>query len=87
MDKKVPMRQCVACGAMNCKNDMFRILKLADGNVVYDASGKMNGRGAYLCKSWECLCKTRKNKRFERALKRNIPAIIYDTLEKEFAKD
>ena len=87
MDKKVPMRQCVACGAMKYKNDMFRVLKMPDGNIVYDASGKMNGRGAYLCKSQECLCKTKKNKRFERAFKRNIPAMIYDSLEKEFAKD
>ena len=85
MDKKVPMRQCIGCGEMKEKKDMFRILKLPQGEVVYDVSGKMNGRGAYLCKSYECFCNARKNKRIERAFKKNIPTIIYDSLEKEFA--
>ena len=66
---------------------MMRILKTAENNIVLDVTGKMNGRGAYLCKELECLKKARKNKGVERSLKMAIPAEIYDNIEKEFAKD
>ena len=87
MVKKVPMRQCVGCGEMKDKKQMMRILKTAENNIVLDVTGKMNGRGAYLCKELECLKKARKNKGVERSLKMAIPAEIYDNIEKEFAKD
>jgi len=46
MNKKVPMRQCVGCSEMKSKKEMMRILKTAEGNIVLDVTGKMNGRGA-----------------------------------------
>ena len=85
MNKKVPMRQCVGCGEMKSKKEMMRILKTAEGDIVLDVTGKKNGRGAYLCKSDECLKKARKNKGIERSFKMSISAEIYDSLEKEFA--
>lgn len=87
MVKKVPMRQCVGCGEMNSKKEMMRVLKNSEEHIVLDVTGKMNGRGAYLCKNLECLKKARKNKGIERSLKRAIPAEVYDNIEKEFAKD
>jgi len=47
-------------------------------------SGRKNGRGAYLCRSGECLAKARKNRGLERSLKMRIPDEIYENLEKEF---
>ena len=87
MVKKVPMRQCVGCGQMKSKKEMMRVLKTAEEQVVLDVTGKMNGRGAYLCKEAECLKKARKNRGIERSLKMAIPAEVYDNLEKEFAED
>ena len=87
MNKKVPMRQCIGCGEMKSKREMMRILKTTEQEIVLDVTGKMNGRGAYLCKSEECLKKARKNKGVERSFKMAIPAEVYDSLEKEFAKD
>ena len=84
MNKKIPMRQCVGCGEMKSKKEMMRILKTTEGDIVLDVTGKMNGRGAYLCKSEECLKKARKNRGVERSFKMSISAEVYDNLEKEF---
>lgn len=83
--KKIPMRQCVGCGEMKDKKEMMRILKTAEGSIVLDMTGKKNGRGAYLCKSAECLQKARRNKGLERSFKMSIPEEVYETLEKEYA--
>lgn len=84
--KKIPMRQCVGCGEMREKKEMMRVLKSTEGPIVLDMTGKKNGRGAYLCKSAECLKKARRNKGLERSFKLSIPDEIYENLEKEFAK-
>ena len=86
MNKKVPMRQCVGCGEMKTKKEMMRILKTEESQIILDMTGKKNGRGAYLCKAWECLKKARKNRGLERSFKMSIPAEVYDNLEKEFAE-
>ena len=83
MNKKVPMRQCVGCQEMKSKKEMLRVLKTAEDEIVLDATGRKNGRGAYLCFSKECLAKARKNKGLERSLKMSIPPAVYDSLEKE----
>ncbi len=85
MAKKIPLRQCIGCGEMKSKKEMLRVLKTAeDDRICLDTSGKKNGRGAYVCKSRECLQKARKNKGLERSFKMSIPNEVYDALEKEF---
>lgn len=86
MAKKIPLRQCVGCGEMKGKRDMMRVLKTAENDICLDVTGKKNGRGAYVCKSRECLQKARKNKGLERSFKMNIPNEVYDTLEEAFDK-
>lgn len=84
MAKKVPLRQCVGCGEMKGKKEMMRVLRTAEGDICLDTTGKKNGRGAYLCKSGECLKMARRNKGLERSFKMSIPNEVYDSLEKEF---
>ena len=84
MAKKMPLRQCVGCGEMKGKRDMIRVLKTAEDQICLDATGKKNGRGAYICRSRECLQKARKNKGMERSFKMSIPKEVYDTLEEEW---
>ena len=84
MAKKIPLRQCVGCGEMKGKRDMMRVLRTAENEICLDTTGKKNGRGAYLCRSRECLRKARKNKGLERSFKMSIPGEVYDTLEREF---
>ena len=62
----------------------MRVLKTAENEICLDVTGKKNGRGAYICRSRECLRLARKNKGLERSFKMSIPNEVYDTLEKEF---
>ena len=84
MAKKIPLRQCVGCGEMKAKRDMMRVLKTAENEICLDTTGKKNGRGAYVCKSRECLLTAKRNKGLERSFKMSIPNEVYDTLEREF---
>lgn len=82
-NKKIPMRKCVGCGEMKPKKEMLRILRTTEEEFVLDATGKKNGRGAYLCCSLDCFQKAVKNKGLERSFKQAIPADVYERLEKE----
>ena len=81
--KKVPLRQCIGCGEMKSKKEMIRVVKTADEEILLDATGRKNGRGAYLCPSMECMKKAVKSKGLERSFKMAIPKEVYDALEKE----
>ena len=86
-EKKIPMRQCIGCREMKSKREMIRILKTADtGEIVVDAAGKKNGRGAYICKSAECFEKAYKTHEIERSLKCNIAPEVYEALKEEISK-
>ena len=87
MAKKIPLRQCVGCKEMRNNREMMRVLRTAENEIVLDTTGKKNGRGAYLCMREECLKMARYNKGLERSFKMRIPEEVYDSLEKEFAKD
>ena len=84
MAKKIPLRQCAGCGEMKGKKEMIRVIKTPEGEICLDATGKKNGRGAYVCKSAECLKKARKNKGLERSFKMSIGSEVYDALEREY---
>ena len=84
MSKKIPLRQCVGCNEMKSKKDLLRVLKTAEDEVLLDTTGRLNGRGAYLCKNAECLKKAMKHKGLERSLKMEIDKSVYEKLEKEF---
>ena len=90
--KKIPMRKCMGCSQMFSKKELVRVVKTKTGEgeedytVSLDLTGKKNGRGAYVCKNVDCLKKARKAKRFERALQCEIPAEVYDIMEKEMAE-
>ena len=81
--KKVPLRKCTGCGEMKTKKELIRVLKTPEDTIVLDITGKKNGRGAYLCNQIECFRKARKTKGLERSLQCEIPAGVYDELEKE----
>ena len=68
---------------MKAKKEMIRVLKTPEEEIVIDATGKKNGRGAYLCCSLACLQKAVRTKGLERSLKVSIPKEIVETLEKE----
>lgn len=83
-NKKIPMRQCVGCGEMRAKKELIRVIRTEE-EIQIDATGKKNGRGAYLCANMECLKRARKTKGLERSLKVPISAEVYENLEKEMS--
>lgn len=82
-NKKIPMRKCVGCGEMKSKKEMMRVVRTSENEVVLDATGKQNGRGAYVCISQECFLEAIKNKGLEKSFKQAIPNEVYERLEKE----
>lgn len=68
---------------MKNKKEMIRVIRTKEGEFLLDATGKKNGRGAYICPSKECFQKAVKNKGLERSFKQSIPAEVYEALEKE----
>ena len=68
---------------MKNKKERIRVIKTAEGEILLDATGRKNGRGAYLCPSMECFKKAVKGRGLERSFKMAIPREVYETLEKE----
>ena len=83
MQKKIPQRQCMGCRERKAKKDMIRVVRGTDGTVSLDFSGKLNGRGAYICPNHECLKKVQKSKALERSLEVPIPDEVFERLAKE----
>lgn len=86
MAKKIPMRQCIGCKEMKPKKELIRILKTSEGGIVLDATGKKNGRGAYLCKKDTCMEEAIKGRGLERSFKMSIPKEVYENLKKELTE-
>ncbi|NLW39380.1 MAG: YlxR family protein [Tissierellia bacterium] len=78
--KKVPLRKCVACNENKPKKELIRIVKNKEGLVDVDLTGKMNGRGAYICYNIDCFNEAQKSKKLDRVLAIQVPAEVYDKL-------
>ena len=78
--KKIPVRRCLGCNEGKPKKELLRIVKNQSGDIAIDLSGKMPGRGAYICADPVCFEKAKKAKRFERAFESDIPQDIYEKL-------
>ena len=85
--KKVPMRMCTACREMKPKRDLIRVVKTSEGEIKLDTTGRLNGRGAYICNSRECFEKARKMNALARAFEMKISEEIYNQLESELMKN
>ena len=83
MQKKIPQRQCMGCRERMDKRQLIRVVRTPEGNVQLDFSGKLNGRGAYICPKAECLKKAQKAKSLDRSLEVSIPEEVYDRLARE----
>jgi len=83
--KKIPMRMCLGCNEMKPKKELIRIVKSAEGEISLDLTGKKNGRGAYICRSTECLRLARKARRLEKSFQCRIEDAVYDSMESELS--
>ena len=83
MPKKIPLRQCLGCREMKPKPELVRVVRSPEGAVSVDLRGKAPGRGAYVCRSADCLKKALRSKALGRALGVEIPPEIYDALTEQ----
>lgn len=78
--KKIPLRMCTGCREKKPKLELIRIVKKPDGEIVIDTTGKISGRGAYICRCVECLQKAQKANALSRAFETNIDKEVYEAL-------
>ena len=82
---KIPMRMCVGCGEMKPKSELVRVVKTTEGEIKLDKTGKLNGRGAYICREEKCLLAAQQAKRFVRAFSSAVPQEIIENIAEELA--
>ena len=85
--KKIPLRRCLGCYESKPKKELYRIVKNKEGEILLDKTGKLNGRGAYICNSKECLEKAIKSKRIEKEFETKIADDIYIELRNMIEND
>lgn len=67
--KRQPIRTCIVCRRSDTKMSLVRLVKGQDGRIAVDPSGRLPGRGAYICRNLDCIDKIISSKIVERALK------------------
>ena len=82
MEKKIPMRTCIACRACKPKKELVRIVKNGE-QIKLDRTGKLNGRGAYVCNGADCLTKLGKAKILNKVFSCEIEPSVYRSIEEE----
>ena len=86
MPKKIPMRMCVGCRTMKEKRSLVRVVRTEDGSAKVDPTGKLNGRGAYVCPDAECLKRAVKSRALDRALETSIGPDVMERLVSEIER-
>lgn len=81
MNKKEPLRMCIACREMKDKKALLRIIKDKEGKIFVDLTGKANGRGAYVCRDLGCLEKLKKQKILNKTFKMMVDENVYKEIE------
>ena len=78
--KKIPLRTCVITKEKCEKRDLLRVVRTPEKEIVYDETGKANGKGAYLKKDKEVILKAQKNKVLDRLFEMDVPDDVYTKL-------
>lgn len=82
--RKTPMRMCLGCNERKEKRELIRVVRTPEGKAVIDYTGKLNGRGAYICHSDKCLKKCLKSGALSRALEINVGEDILEQLKENY---
>ena len=78
--KRQPVRTCMGCNEKREKKQLIRIVKNKTNEINIDRTGKLEGRGAYICDNIECLEKVIKAKRLEKIFDMKISDEVYKNL-------
>ena len=80
MQKRIPLRQCLGCREMKPKKELLRVVRSPQGEVSLDLRGKKPGRGAYVCRSADCLKKALRSNALGRSLETALPPELHEAL-------
>lgn len=83
--RRVPERTCVACGRVRPKRELVRIVRTPTGEIRVDLTGKISGRGAYVCPEPPCAERGVKQGRLQHALETPMPETLVEDLRKAVA--
>ncbi|HIS90793.1 MAG TPA: YlxR family protein [Candidatus Faecisoma merdavium] len=75
------MRSCIVTKEKLPKQELIRIVRTPNQEVIVDLTGKANGRGAYLKKDLEVFEKAKKSKILDRILEIEVKKEIYEQLK------
>ncbi len=78
---KTPARMCMVCKQMQAKNNLIRVVRTPDGQIMVDRSGKLNGRGAYVCNNDQCITKCIKAKLLHKTFRQDVPNHVYNNIK------
>ena len=87
MPKKIPQRMCLGCREHKDKKELVRVVRSPEGEVSVDLTGRKNGRGAYICRSKDCLKKARKQRAISKALNCEITDEVFEQLLEQIEED
>lgn len=83
-NKRVVLRQCIACREMKEKRSMLRVVRDPEGKIFLDFSSKASGRGAYICNDPECVKKLCKAKILNKVFGCAVDEEVYSRISEEF---
>ena len=85
--RRVPMRMCVSCREMRPKANLLRVVKSPENVISIDKTGKMPGRGAYVCKNSDCIDKAQKHKMLARAFDLHVEPDLFNAIRVIIAEE
>ena len=80
--RRAPTRSCVACRTARDKRELVRIVRTPDGQMKIDDTGRLAGRGAYLCRDEACWTLAAERGALGRALEATVPTELREVLGK-----
>jgi len=80
--RKIPQRSCVACGRMRPKRELIRVVRTPAAEIKVDLTGKVSGRGAYVCPETPCVERGVRDGRLQHALEVAVPAALIKELHR-----
>ena len=81
--KQIEMRRCIVCRKVRHKSELLRVVKTAAGQISLDETAKIFGRGAYVCKSSECVETLCKRRNLDKVFKLKVPNELYDLIKEK----
>ena len=71
---------CVACRTSRPKRELQRVVRTPERDVVFDPTGRLAGRGAYVCQGTACLELAIKKGALARALEIPLPVTFLEAV-------